>query len=749
MMSIKNYRNWLVWKEKHQPVSALTGRSAGWNKNLSTFAEAEQFCLDNAGYKIGLCFSEDLPYIGLDLDACIDDDGRIEDWARDAVLTLVDSMVIDNKSVSGTGMKVVLRCSKAVKRGVKFVEARQHGDHAPQIELFSDNKYFALTSPLLISDCSEANEVDLATLSEVMGYDVTEVIQPSESTKKGGDTSPADLQGYLQKIDVTEFDSRESWIKMLQAAHHATGGSEEGREVFEEWSKGDEASFSEADLRRDWDSMKSNPRNPVTIGTIIHHIPKEKRDAIKPEADFEVLPKQTNSQLLGWLLNETCRTHANVVEQMTADGLCETLRFVEEWKCWIYYSQGIWHRDVSGVVQHSIVLAYIKSLAPRIPSGGDDEQAAKARGWIASLLNFNQTNGVIKQAKGSVEWLIKVADFPANTHLLNFTNGTYDLESDKFKGHSPNDFCFSQCSTNYVEGAKSETWEKVIDDIFSGDRELISYVRRVLGCALGGDTSDPHFNIFYGDGCNGKSTIVQCIADLLGDYSKHLPSDLFDAKKELHPTYLASLHGARLAVISEMEADVSFSEAMIKKVTSQDTIEARRMREDVWSFTPTHTSILCTNHKPVVKGQDVGVWRRLKLVPFLVDLTDKKDITIPNRLRTELAGVANWLLQGNREGRAEGIGSCKAVDDATEEYREAEDEFSRVFMDLFDKKIGAVVTVEDAFSAYASAGHRLGRKKFIKEMKRVGYDHERHSVSGRRMNCFLGITTINYDFGGS
>ena len=125
-MSIKNYKNWCVWKQKHQPTSALTGKTAGWNKNLSTFAEAEQFCLYNAGYKIGLCFSEDLPYVGLDLDACIGDD-NLEDWARDVVLSLVDSMVIDNKSVSGTGMKVVLRCSKAIKRGVKFVEARQHG----------------------------------------------------------------------------------------------------------------------------------------------------------------------------------------------------------------------------------------------------------------------------------------------------------------------------------------------------------------------------------------------------------------------------------------------------------------------------------------------------------------------------------------------------------------------------------------------------------------------------------------------
>ena len=70
-MSIKDHKNWLVWKEKHQPTSALTGKTQGWNRSLSTFAEAEQFCLDNPGYQIGLCFSNDLPFVGIDIDDCI------------------------------------------------------------------------------------------------------------------------------------------------------------------------------------------------------------------------------------------------------------------------------------------------------------------------------------------------------------------------------------------------------------------------------------------------------------------------------------------------------------------------------------------------------------------------------------------------------------------------------------------------------------------------------------------------------
>ena len=744
-MSIKLTNNWCVWRQKHQPTSALTGKTAGWNKNLSSYAEAEQFCKDNDGYQLGYCFSADNEFVGLDLDSC-GSGADVEEWAWKIICALKDYTVLDNNSVSGTGVKLILRSSEALKHSLRMMDGEpQLGDHKPQVELFTDNRYFALTAKR-INDADVA-ETPTELLSEHMACDVRKPVQTDEPSKKGGDTSPEELQGYLQKLDVTDFGTRGSWIKMLQAAHHATGGSEEGREVFEDWSKGDEASFSEADLRRDWDSMKPNPSNPVTIGTIIHHIPKEKRDAIKPESDFEVVPKQADTQVLGWLLNENCRNHSFVVDQMKIDGVGKLLKFVEEWKCWIYYRDGMWRRDTSGAIQHSVVLEFLKGLSSRVPQSEDGEQAGKAQVWISNLLNFNNTNGVIKQTKSSTEWLIKVADLPANTHLLNFTNGTYDLESDKFKGHSADDFCFSQCNTDYVEGAISETWDKVINDIFAGDGELISYVRRVLGCAVGGDTSDPHFNIFYGNGCNGKSTIIQCIADMLGDYSQHLPSDLFDAKKDLHPTYLASLHGARLAVISEMESDVTFSEAMIKKVTSQDAIEARRMQENPWSFTPTHTSILCTNHKPTVKGQDVGVWRRLKLVPFLVDLTDKKDITIPAKLRTELAGVANWLLQGNREGRADGIGSCAAVDEATAEYRDAEDEFSRTVDDLYDVRPDGVMPIHDAFSVYVQSGGRLGRKKFVAEMARIGVTAKKIQVLGKRLNHFVGISPTNYDFG--
>ncbi len=744
-MSIKSYKNWLVWERKDRPTSALTGKQAGWNRNLSTYSEAKQFCEDNPSFRLGICFSKDLPFVGLDLDSCIDSEGKTESWAADmlAKLSTEDSATVVNTSVSGTGVKVILPCSGSIKRGVRFVEAKRHGGHVPQIELFTDNKYFALTESLVIVE--DAKEVDIKSLSEVMGYDVSQIEEVKPSGAQAGTTSPDELKSMLDKLDIMDYQNRQDWIRMMQAAHHGTAGSQEGKEVFNDWSSGDAEQYNKHSVDRDWDSLKLDAARPVTVATIVKAMKPEDRPRIEPESDFDKLPVKEGN-LLPWLLNEASRNHSNVVRQLSEDPEGRLCKFVEDWGQWIIYSDGAWRIDSGGSRFHGIVMEFLCRLSSRIPESGGEE-SAKAEAWISNLLNYNNTNGVIKQAKGERGLRIGLGDIGESPYLLNFRNGTYDLKEDKFRGHSPEDFCFHQCNTDYVEGQTSPTWERVINDVFAGDDDLIRYVRRLLGLSITGNCSDPVFNIFYGDGCNGKSTIVQCIADLLGSYSSHLPSELLDNRKDMHPTYMAKLHNARLAIFAEMEADVPLAESTVKKLTSQDTIEARRMRENPWHFQPSHTSVICTNHRPLIKGRDAGIWRRLRLVPFTVNLEDKKDITIPSKLREELAGVANWLIQGYREFVAMGVGTCKAVDEATEMYRVNEDEFARVAEDLFTKKAGSFVLVVDAFQSYVRTGGRLGRKKFCMEMERIGLPRTRKSVNGTKPYVFQNIALSNNEFG--
>ena len=175
---IKQVRQWLVWQDKTAPTSALTGKRAGWQRNLASYHEAKQFCDDHEGYNLGFCFSSDSNFVGLDLDSCRREDGTLEQWAL-SIITQLPNPIVFNNSVSGTGVKLIFSCPKAVKRGVKFFEnVQQHGNHTPQVELMTCSKYFALTSPLEIN---EGHEVSAETLSRIMGFDVAEAEEAQTS----------------------------------------------------------------------------------------------------------------------------------------------------------------------------------------------------------------------------------------------------------------------------------------------------------------------------------------------------------------------------------------------------------------------------------------------------------------------------------------------------------------------------------------------------------------------------------------
>ena len=739
-MSIKHTKNWLVWAVKSEPTSALTGKRAGWQRNLASYEEAREFIAMHPEYQLGYCFSADNSYIGIDLDACRDpDNGDIAGWAREIIDTLSPFACLVNTSVSGTGVKLIIKCDEPINRAVRFFAEEGHGDHVPQAEVFATSKYFALTCSGIVDDVPPPAPRQL--LVELFG----DAIVPKEKAQTeatSGDTSPQELKSLLSRLDVRDYPDRDGWIKLLMASHHGTGGSPEGKEVFREWSMGDEEGYNEADFERDWESQRLDAANPVTIGTLISRIPSEQRHDRDPSLDFEVVAVEevpASTRVLPVLLDESRRNHLTISE-LFAEARGSVVKYVVEWSKWIVYSDGRWHVDNGGNRVHTELLDFLKSLPCRIPQG-DGEQAAKSLAWINSLQNWNQTSGLNRQMRGVRGFAVTIEEMESDHDLLNFQNGTYDLESHEFRPHDPEDYCFHQCSTNYVEGKSCNLWVSVVNDIFGGDTELVRYVQRLFGYIASNDVSESVCSIFFGNGCNGKSTIVNCLATLLGDgYTSHIPSELFDANKAIHPTYIASLKDARFAVVSEMESNVHLAEAMIKKLTSEDKIEARRMREDPWSFTPTHSMVLCTNHKPKIKGSDTGIWRRLALVPFEVDLTAKQDRTIPARLEQELAGIANWIIEGHKAYVANGgLGSCEAVDRATDEYRTEEDEFAQSCEELFSRVQGVDTPVSDAFSAYVRSGGKYGRKLFCSEMSRIGHKRERKGGRNNRKYVYVNI----------
>jgi putative DNA primase/helicase len=201
--------------------------------------------------------------------------------------------------------------------------------------------------------------------------------------------------------------------------------------------------------------------------------------------------------------------------------------------------------------------------------------------------------------------------------------------------------------------------------------QLVAFLQRAIGYSLTGDVSEQCFFLLYGTGANGKSTLINTILLLLALYGMKATTELLmQSKNDRHPTERADLFGKRFVAAIETEEGHRLHEAFLKEVTGGDRIRARRMREDFWEFEPTHKVWLATNHKPTVKGTDHALWRRIKLIPFTVQIPEKEqDKRLPATLQGELPGILAWAVRGCLAWQKDGLGVPEEVTIATAGYR--------------------------------------------------------------------------------
>lgn len=250
-----------------------------------------------------------------------------------------------------------------------------------------------------------------------------------------------------------------------------------------------------------------------------------------------------------------------------------------------------------------------------------------------------------------------------------------ELKTGKLRPHSRDDHITQLCRVDFDPKARCPRWFQFLSEVF-GSAELIAYVQRVVGYCLTGDISEQTLFILHGAGANGKSTFLTVLQDVIGtDYSAAAPPVLLTMQKfDSHPTELAALYGRRVVVATETEVGARFAEARVKLLTGGDKIPARRMREDFWTFDPTHKLLMSTNHRPGIRGTGHAIWRRIHLIPFAQTFgDDRKDPTLPEQLQREAEGILAWAVEGCRLWREQGLNPPPEVLAATREYRTSED----------------------------------------------------------------------------
>jgi len=203
--------------------------------------------------------------------------------------------------------------------------------------------------------------------------------------------------------------------------------------------------------------------------------------------------------------------------------------------------------------------------------------------------------------------------------LLNVLNGTLDLGTGELREHRREDLITKLAPVEYDSTARCPKFMSFLAQITGEDEELRNFLQRAIGYGLTGDTSEQVMFVAYGTGANGKSTLLNVIQDLLGDYALQTPTDTFVRKRDRSATNdLARLRGARFVVATEVNEDGKLDEVLVKQVTGGDKISARFLYQEFFDFRPECKIFLVTNYKPYITGSDQGIWRRIILIPFEV-----------------------------------------------------------------------------------------------------------------------------------
>lgn len=300
--------------------------------------------------------------------------------------------------------------------------------------------------------------------------------------------------------------------------------------------------------------------------------------------------------------------------------------------------------------------------------------------WAISSQSKARLSAMTSLASTSSKVVVETNALDSDPWILNVENGMLDLHAGthwkKQKArpykHIRETLCTKTVSVRYNEYAKCPLWDAFLYRAMDGNEDMVDFLRRLAGYSLTGMTSEQALYFFYGEGANGKSTFLSVLRRLLGEYAIPAPRGLLEAEhNDDHATRLAALYRVRLVIGSEVEAGKHLAESMVKDLTGGEQIAARRMREDFWYFEPTHKIIMQGNHKPTIVGQDEGIWRRIKVVPWKVCIPkEERDPDLVEKLMVELPGILRWAVEGCLAWQTDGMGlRSDLLEDAVREYR--------------------------------------------------------------------------------
>jgi len=417
---------------------------------------------------------------------------------------------------------------------------------------------------------------------------------------------------------------------------------------------------------------------------------------------------------------------------------------------WYIWNGKYWEADNNDKVK-AFAVEIADLVCKREASSTADKEWARHKKNTGDNRSLNAMIDCAKAFMGAT------VEFDRDRLLLNCENGVVDLRKGELLGHNPSFYITKTCRASYNPQANAQMWNQFLMDIFLEDEVIIDYIQKVMGYCLTGLTGEQCFFILWGDGLNGKGTFIETINYVLKDYATTCDSDSLMTRKMVSiPNDIARLKGARFVSTTETQSGTPIDEERIKKLTGQDKILARFLRQEHFEFYPEFKIFITTNHKPTIKGTDAGIWRRVKMIPFLLDLQshpEKVDRMLRDKLFAEVDGILYWMVLGCKKYFDEGLKMPTKIDEATKKYMKEEDKVGSFIVDeciTQEEYVNGggkgqlccpVASFRERINTYF--GYKYPIKPLKEYMKRKGFcgeDDNRVVVNDKQIRAYLNVS---------
>lgn len=751
---LKQLKNWCVWKfEKRNgkrtkiPFNAETGEFAKSN-DKSTWSSYENAV--NAEGVDGIGFFFEPPYLGIDIDDIDDDLHRFKQGDKlDNIVSEFNEAFKSYTEVSpsGNGLHIIVKGKIPGSR-------RRKGN----IEMYDSGRFFTMTGKNI------GKYKDVTEVSEQVFKTIYNKYLPDNTVKYPTTNNYQQNIHNLSEIDVINEIYKSKQAKLFDDLMkgnyepYYTSHSEADMalaNILAFWCARDytqmDSIFRQSNLYRDkWDEKRKNS----TYGeqTLFKAI-NEANNIYTPKQQTEDNPLR---YALSKLFNNQEETKEYPIRSYDDTGNAD--RFIDRYghlykhsyitnKFYIYDGKK-WKVDDRGAIR-KLIDEMIESIKNEKVLHSEDVTEEEAREAFQKY--YKKTRGTQSKKNIMNELMhrktVTPDDFDRDDMLINVANGYIDLTSRELYKHDINKMFSQITNTDYTEKMQPAVWLDFLNDIFAGDKAVIRYIQKALGYSLTGSTREQIMFILFGKGRNGKSIFVETIAEILGDYSNNMQAKSLMVKKNDNVnTDIARLSKARFVTSSEPNEGFRFDEGLIKQLTGGDKVTARFLYAEEFEYTPKFKIWVSTNHKPIIRGTDDGIWRRLVLIPFDVQIPEEKvDKDLKYKLLREAPAILNWMAEGAYMWMQEGLAMPEKLKEAVQKYRNEMDTLGQFIEDCckVDKNISEKVSnLHQAYKTWSNdnltSTKVLGMKSFSQKME------ERFVKESRRdANYFIGIEIDN------